>query len=88
MVDENLKNKINEKIQETLSNKTEIAQLLKSLSRIDDSKSFSFGIIVGRLYNSFYYQSKRILNRNPTEQEFQEFIEFIKSKKSTLENLW
>lgn len=80
--------KIEQKIQDTISNKDEIRQLVQSLSNIDDSKSFVLGIIVGRIYNAFYYQSKRILNREPTKEEFQEFLEFIKTKKSNLENLW
>jgi hypothetical protein len=46
------------------------------------------GIVVGRIYNGFYYQSKRILNREPTKQEFEEFLEFVKNKKSALEDLW
>ena len=87
-MDEILKNKIEEKIQETISNKNEIIQIISSLSSIDNSKSFLLGIIVGRVYNAFYYQSKRILNREPTEKEFQEFVEFVKSKKSSFENLW
>ena len=87
-MDEILKNKIEEKIQETISNKNEIKQIISSLSNIDNSKSFVLGIIVGRVYNAFYYQSKRILNREPTEKEFQEFVKFVKSKKSSFENLW
>ena len=87
-MDKILKNKMEEKIQETISNKNEIKQLLQSLSSIDESKSFVLGIIVGRIYNSFYYQSKRILNREPTDEEFQEFVKFVKSKKSNFENLW
>jgi hypothetical protein len=62
--------------------------LIKLLSSIDDSKSFALGIVVGRIYNTFYYQSKRILNREPTKQEFQDFLEFVKNKKSDLDNLW
>lgn len=80
--------KIKQKIHETISNKDEIRQIIQSLSSIDNSKSFALGIIVGRLYNAFYYQTKRILNREPTEIEFIEFLEFIKNKKSDLENLW
>lgn len=80
--------KIKQKIHETISNKDEIRQLIQLLSNIDDSKSFALGIIVGRLYNAFYYQTKRILNREPTKFEFTEFLEFVKSKKSDLENLW
>ena len=80
--------KIKQKIHETISNKEEIRQLIQLLSNIDNSKSFALGIVVGRLYNAFYYQTKRILNREPTEFEFAEFLEFVKSKKSDLENLW
>lgn len=80
--------KIKQKIHQTISNKEEIQQIIKLLSNIDTSKSFALGIVVGRLYNAFYYQTKRILNREPTESEFAEFLEFVKSKKSDLENLW
>ena len=87
-MDETLLKKIEQKIQDSISNKDEIKQLIKSLSLIDNSKSFALGIVVGRIYNTFYYQSKRILNREPTKQEFQEFLEFVKNKKSDLDNLW
>ena len=80
--------KIEQKIQEMLSNKDEIKELIQLLSTIDDSKSFALGVMVGRIYNAFYYQSKRILNREPTKDEFKEFLEFVKNKKSDLENLW
>jgi len=80
--------KIEEKIKDTISNKDDIQQLVQSLLSLDDSKSFVLGIVVGRIYNSFYYQSQRILNREPTKEEFQEFLEFIKNNKSVLENLW
>ena len=87
-MDKILFEKIKQKIHETISNKDEIRQIIQSLSSIDDSKSFALGIVVGRLYNAFYYQTKRILNREPTELEFAEFLEFIKSKKSDLASLW
>jgi len=80
--------KIEEKIKDTISNKDDIQQLIQSLSSLDNSKSFVLGIVVGRIYNSFYYQSQRILNREPTKEEFQEFLEFIENKKPVLENLW
>ncbi|MBA4452255.1 MAG: hypothetical protein H2B05_03175 [Nitrosopumilaceae archaeon] len=87
-MDEKLKIKIEEKIQETISNKNEINQILESLSSVDDSKSFILGIVVGRLYNAFYYQTKRILNREPSKEEFVEFVEYLKNRKSDFENLW
>ena len=87
-MDETLLKKIDEKIQETISNKDDIKQLISMLSNIDGSKSFALGIVVGRIYNAFYYQSKRILNREPTKDEFEEFLEYVQNKKSFLENLW
>ncbi len=86
-MDENLIKKLEQKIQETISNKQEIIQLSENLSSIENSKSFILGIVVGRIYNAFYYQSKRILKREPTDFEFQEFLEFIKGRKSELEDL-
>ena len=87
-MDEILLKKMEKKIQDAISNKDEIKQLLQLFSNIDNSKSFVLGIVVGRIYNGFYYQSKRILNREPTKQEFEEFLEFVKNKKSALEDLW
>ena len=87
-MDEVLLKKIQQKIHDTISNQDDIKELIKSLSSIDDSQSFALGIIVGRLYNTFFYQSKRILNREPTKQEFEDFLKFIESKKSDLEHLW
>ena len=79
--------KIQQKIEETISNKDEIKQIFQTLSGIENSKEFTFGILIGRLYNSFYYQSKRILNREPTKEEFDDFLEIIRKRKPELENL-
>ena len=87
-MDEVLLNKIEQKIHDSISNQNDIKELIKSLSTIDDSKSFALGIIVGRLYNTFFYQTKRILKRDPTKQEFEDFLKFIENKKSDLERLW
>ena len=87
-MDEILLKKIEQKIQDTISNKDDVKQLIQLLSNIDNSKSFALGVVVGRIYNAFYYQTKRILNREPTKQEFDEFLEFVKSKKSNLDSLW
>ena len=87
-MDEILLKKIEQKIQDSISNKDDIKELIKLLSTIDDSKSFALGIVVGRLYNTFFYQSKRILKRDPTKQEFEDFLKFIENKRSDLEHLW
>ncbi len=87
-MDKVLLKKIEQKIQETVSKRDEIKELVRALSDIDDSESFALGIATGRIYNSFYYQSKRILNREPTKEEFEEFLEMIKVKRDDLKDLW
>ncbi len=87
-MDEILLKKIEQKIHDNISNQDDIKELIKSLSSIDNSKSFALGIVVGRLYNTFFYQSKRILKREPTKQEFEDFLKYIENKKSDLEHLW
>ena len=82
-MDEIIAKKLEQKIQDTMSSNTQIQELTKSLS-VNDSKSFVLGIMVGRLYNAFYYQSKRIHDREPTKDEFNEFLDFLKSKSDSL----
>ena len=85
---EEILKKLEQKISDIVSDNKDLAQIGCFFSNSDDSKSFSLGVVIGRLYNSFYYQSKRILNREPNDEEFKEFMNLIKSKKSILENLW
>ena len=87
-MDDILLQKIEQKIQDSISNQDDIKELIKLLSTIDSSKSFALGIVVGRLYNTFFYQSKRILKRDPTKKEFEDFLKFIENKKPDLEHLW
>ena len=86
-MDEELIKKMEQKIRDMICDKTHLENLSGLISTSGDSDSFVFGIVVGRLYNSFFYQSKRILNREPTEQEIREFLEFVKSKRSILAGL-
>ena len=86
IIDEKIQKVLEEKIRESTSAKDEIITLVKPLCfDAKDRDVFGRGIIIGRLYNSFYYQSRRILKRNPTEQEFSEFIQLLKEHKNELE---
>jgi hypothetical protein len=87
-MDDLLLQKIEQKIQDSISNQDDIKELIKLLSTIDNSKSFALGIVVGRLYNTFFYQTKRILKRDPTKKEFEDFLKFVENKKPDLEHLW
>lgn len=82
-MDKRLEQKVNEKIQQTISNISEIHSITKSLGQIE-TRDFKYGIIIGRLYNSFYYQSRRILKRDPTENEFKEFLQILAKRHNEL----
>ena len=81
-MDEKIQKIMQEKIDETMGKVNEVTSLINSLDLPSDKNSFGYGVIIGRLYNSFYYQSRRILKRDPTEREFSDFIELVKQHQS------
>ncbi len=84
-MDEKLREILEKKIENTLEKTSEIKKIIDSLNEISSkSDSFAVGIVVGRLYNSFYYQCRRILKRNPSDQEFSEFLEILKQKEQEI----
>ncbi len=82
-MDEKLREVIEKKIDTVFSRTDEIKKIIESLDELAiKTDAFSFGIIIGRLYNSFYYQCTRLFQRDPTEQEFSEFLEILKKRQS------
>ena len=87
-MDKKIREILVEKIRKSTSVKDEIISLVNSLEPDDMSNNlFAYGIIIGRLYNSFYYQSRRILKRDPTQQEFSEFIKLLEEHKNELSEI-
>jgi alkylhydroperoxidase/carboxymuconolactone decarboxylase family protein YurZ len=78
-LDARVKKAVHEKIDEAVSNTEEVSQIAKSLAGIPvgSRDDFMFGIAVGRVYNSFHYQTRRALKRNATEEEFAEFLAIL-----------
>ena len=73
-----LEEKVKQKIKEVTEKSDEIIEIINSLDDLRSrSDSFAYGIAVGRLYNSFYYQCRRILKRDPTDGEFSEFLQLL-----------
>ena len=70
---------LEKKIEEMKNEDERTNQIINEFSNLD-STSFSSGIMIGRLFNSFYYQHRRILKRNPTDNEFNEFLKFLKKE--------
>ena len=85
VMDEKIQKVLEEKIRESTSKINEITMIVNSFGQMENPNVFGRGIIIGRLYNSFYYQSRRILKRNPTEQEFSEFIQLLKEYENELD---
>jgi hypothetical protein len=75
-MDENIRKILSEKLMNSLNQNSKIEKLITCFKKTDFD-SLHTGIILGRLYNSFFYQHRRILKRNPSDEEFNEFIDFI-----------
>ncbi|VVC06186.1 Uncharacterised protein [uncultured archaeon] len=87
-MDKQLEGKLDQKISEVADKSDEIFKIVKSLDELKaHSDSFGYGIVIGRLYNSFYYQCRRILKRNPTNEEFEEFLEILNKRQKEILDL-
>ena len=78
-MDERIIKILEKKISETKTENNKTKEIVDKFSNFD-SISFSSGIIIGRLLNSFYYQHRRVLKRDPTNIEFSEFLDFLKKE--------
>ena len=78
-MDEKIIKILEKKISETKTENNKTKEIVDKFSNFD-SISFSSGILIGRLLNSFYYQHRRVLKRDPTDIEFSEFLEFLKKE--------
>lgn len=84
-MDKQLAEKINQKIKDIRGNSGEILGIADSLGDLGAcSNSFAYGIAIGRLYNSFYYQCRRIFKRDPTGEELAEFRVMLKEKQKEI----
>ena len=79
-MDGRVKKAVLAKIQETISNTNEISKIQQTLLPhipVTSLEDFMFGIAIGRIYNSFHYQTRRALKRNATNEEFAEFLDIL-----------
>ena len=83
-MDEKIRKIISNKLDEIFTKNDEITKIISSIDSLD-AQSLRYGIIIGRLYNSFYYQHRRVLGRAPTKDEFLEFLDFVKSNQKTFQ---
>jgi hypothetical protein len=85
-VDARVKKAVLEKIGETVSKVDEISEILQGLGHIpvESKDDFALGIAIGRIYNSFHYQTRRALKRNATKEEFAEFLNILAKRASEI----
>ncbi|MFQ5969384.1 MAG: hypothetical protein ACE5J2_02675 [Nitrososphaerales archaeon] len=80
-MDARLQEITNSKIDDVINNSKEIITITRLLKDSTDNKQeIAFGIALGRVYNAFHYQTRRILKRNTTEQEFREFVDMLSKR--------
>ncbi|WP_415282847.1 hypothetical protein [Candidatus Nitrososphaera sp. FF02] len=74
------------KIDEAVQGAGEVREIQDGLGDIGikSKADFAFGIAVGRIYNSFHYQTRRILGRNATDDEFAEFVSLLSNRAAEL----
>ena len=88
-MDGQVKKAVLAKIQETISSTDEISKIQQMLlchvpvTSLDD---FVFGIAIGRIYNSFHYQTRRTLKRNATKEEFADFLDILAKRANAIKN--
>ncbi|HWS19122.1 MAG TPA: hypothetical protein VN239_00395 [Nitrososphaera sp.] len=88
-MDDRVKKAVFAKIQETISNTDEISKIQQMLSysiAVSSLDDFMFGIAIGRIYNSFHYQTRRTLKRNATSEEFEEFLNILAKRADAIKN--
>lgn len=78
-MDDRVRKAMFEKMEEAVTNVDEISEIVQHLSNIfvESRNDFALGIAIGRVYNSFHYQTRRALKRNATEEEFAEFLNIL-----------
>jgi hypothetical protein len=78
-MDPRVKKAVLEKIEAAISETAEVKSILRKLEsqQVSSKDDFAFGIALGRIYNSFHYQTRRTLKRDATPDEFGEFLEIL-----------
>jgi c-di-AMP phosphodiesterase-like protein len=80
-MDARLKDIMQHKIDDVINQSDEIIAITRSLGTlVDDVDNVAFGIALGRVYNAFHYQTRRVLKRNATDPEFGEFVQMLSAR--------
>ncbi len=81
-MDPRVKERIDAKIAEATERRAELTGIADAVGR---GAVTPYAMLVGMLYNSFYYQTRRICGRDPTEAETGEFVRMLGARGPDLE---
>ena len=73
-MDARVRERLDAKIGEALARRDEIARIAETLG---GGELAAQAVVAGMLYNSFYYQTRRICARDPTGAETDEFVKML-----------
>ena len=77
-MDERVKRAVEIKIGESTASANDLSDIKAVFEGVvNDGQDFVLGVLIGRVYNSFHYQTRRILHRNATREEFDEFLQIL-----------
>jgi len=81
-MDDRVRKAVYGKIDEALAESSQAIALVNVVMPLNENcaADLAIGIVIGRIFNSFHYQTRRILGRNATAQEFDEFVKLIQTK--------
>lgn len=87
MLDSRIKQIMNSKIDDVIAGSNEIAEItIRVKSMIKDEGEVAFGVALGRIHNAFHYQTRRVLKRNATEEEFDDFLKLLSNRSEEIKN--
>ena len=77
-----VRERLEAKISEATGRRAEIVRIADAVGR---GTVTPYAMLAGMLYNSFYYQTRRVCGRDPTDGETDEFVRMLGARGPDLE---
>lgn len=81
-MDPRVRERLEAKIAEAASRRAELVAMADAIGR---GAVTPYAMLAGMLYNSFYYQTRRVCGRDPTRAEVREFVDMLGARGPDLE---
>jgi len=81
-MDPRVRERLEAKIAEAAARRAELVSIADAIGR---GAVTPYAMLAGMLYNSFYYQTRRVCGRDPTREEVREFVDMLGARGPDLE---